>query len=76
MKIIIALLVIAGVVLVAINAVKLISDWPRPKPRHNVDLAWIQVYFGLALLGAAWYFAADPARQLQEPTPIPVRNEE
>ncbi len=59
----------AGVGLVVYNGRKLVSDWPRPKPRHNVDLAWIQVYFGLAAVALAWVVVRDPARALLEPTP-------
>lgn len=64
-----AVLVIAGLGLVIWNGRKLISDWPRPKPRHNVDVAWIQVYVGLAALVLAWILIRNPARLLFEPTP-------
>lgn len=60
---------IGGLLLVVLNGRKLISDWPRPKPVHNVDLAWIQVYFGIACLVVAWIVATDPARKLFDPTP-------
>ncbi|HVU35003.1 MAG TPA: hypothetical protein VHE61_16330 [Opitutaceae bacterium] len=70
-----ALLLLGGITLVVFNARKLISDWPRPKPRHNVDLAWIQVYLGLALIVVAWFIGADPARALREPIPRPVNAE-
>jgi hypothetical protein len=66
---VVILLAAGGLGLIGVNGRKLASDWPRPKPRHNVDLAWIQVYLGLALLVIAWIVATDPARKLIEPTP-------
>ncbi len=65
----------AGLALVFFNGRKLIRDWPLPKPRHNVDLAWIQVYVGLAALVVAWFLATDPARKLIDPTPEQVSGE-
>ncbi len=69
---IITALAVGGLSLVVFNGRKLISDWPRPKPVHNVDLAWIQVYLGLAMIVAAWFIFDDPSRVLREPTPTPI----
>ena len=63
------LLVLAGLTSVIINGRKLISDWPRPKPRHNVDVAWIQVYLGVAAVLVAWALVRNPAHWLFEPIP-------
>ncbi|PTX91719.1 hypothetical protein [Opitutus sp. ER46] len=68
-------LTVGGLALIGVNGRKLLSDWPRPKPVHNVDLAWIQVYLGLALLVVAYLVVTDPARVLFEPTPTPVAAE-
>lgn len=73
---IVGLLVVGGLVLLVINGRKLISDWPRPKPVHNVDLAWIQVYLGLGLLVVAWVIGRNPARVLFEPAGTPVTAEQ
>lgn len=70
------LLVACGLVLIVFNGRKLLSDWPRPKPVHNVDLAWIQVYIGAALIVLAWIFATDPTRKLREPTSFTPTTEE
>lgn len=69
---IVAVLAVSGVALVILNGRKLISDWPRPRPVHNVDAAWIKVYLGLGLICAAWFIARDPLQKLREPTPLPV----
>ncbi len=65
-----------GLVLVVLNGRKLLSDWPRQKPVHNVDLAWIQVYLGVALIVLAWMVATDPTRKLREPTSFTPTSEE
>lgn len=70
------LLVAGGLVLIVVNGRKLLSDWPRPKPVHNVDLAWIQVYIGAALIVLAWIYATDPTRKLREPTSFTPTTEE
>ena len=63
-------LAIGGLVLITLNARKLIADWPRLKPLHNVDLAWVQIYFGCVLLVVAWFIATDPAHKLTESTRV------
>jgi hypothetical protein len=64
----IILLALTGLVLIVINARKLISDWPRLKPVHNVDVAWVQIYLGLVLIGVAWVIATRPGQALNEST--------
>jgi hypothetical protein len=71
----VVLLSLGGLAVIVHNGRKLISDWPRPKPRHNVDRAWIQVYLGLAALVIAWIAATNPAHALFEPAPMPVSGE-
>jgi drug/metabolite transporter (DMT)-like permease len=46
-------LIIAGMAIVIPAARRLISDWPRMKPRHNVDVAFVQIMFGIAMLWVA-----------------------
>jgi len=53
------LFVAIGLLLIAINAKKLLGDWRRMKPRHNVDLAFIQIILGVILLAVAWYVGRD-----------------
>ncbi len=76
MVVLAALLTLVGVVLIALNARKLISDWPRLTPVHNVDTAWVQIYLGLALLVVAWFIVTDPARTLREQSTQIVVNPE
>lgn len=49
------LLVIYGVVLIAYNTRRLMGDWQRTRVRHSVDLAFVQIYLGLVLIGVAWF---------------------
>lgn len=71
-----AVLVLAGLVLIVLNARKLISDWPRLKPIHNVDVAWVKIYFGLTLVLAAWYIVGNPAKILSDRITPVMMNED
>jgi hypothetical protein len=53
-------LIALGLALIVINAIKLVSDWRRMKPKHNVDLAFIQIILGIILLAVAWYLNRGP----------------
>jgi hypothetical protein len=46
-------LILAGMAMVVSAALRLASDWPRLKPLHNTDLAFVQVGAGLAILTIA-----------------------
>jgi drug/metabolite transporter (DMT)-like permease len=46
-------LIAAGMAIVIPAARRLISDWPRMKPRHNVDVAFVQIIFGISILWVA-----------------------
>lgn len=67
--VVVALLVVAGATLIVLSARKLIEDWPRLKPVHNVDRLWVQVYVGLTLFVIAWFLATDPTHKLREKVP-------
>lgn len=49
-----------GVALIVLNASTLAGDWRRMKPKHNVDLAFIQIILGVILLAVAWYLNRGP----------------
>jgi hypothetical protein len=76
MLVLAAIFIFAGLALITINARKLISDWPRLKPVHNVDAAWIKVYLGLTLIGIAWYLVGDPGRTWREQSTVIQMNPE
>jgi hypothetical protein len=61
-----AVLVACGGALIAVNTRKLMNDWPRMKPRHNVDVAFVQIYLGVVLLTLAWIIATDPSQKFRE----------
>ena len=63
---VLALLVAGGGALIAVNIRKLVNDWPRMKPRHNVDVAFVQIYLGVVLLTLAWIIATDPSQKFRE----------
>ena len=46
-------LLLYGVALIAFNTRRLLADWKRSRVRHNVDLAFIQIYLGAVLIGVA-----------------------
>ncbi|PTY07147.1 hypothetical protein DB347_07490 [Opitutaceae bacterium EW11] len=54
----------AGIVLVLTAALRLISDWRRMKPEHSVDLAFLQIFSGVACLSLACYLGGGPSRFL------------
>jgi 4-hydroxybenzoate polyprenyltransferase len=46
-------LILIGLVIVVPATLRLASDWPRMKPQHNVDLAFVQIAVGIAVLWVA-----------------------
>lgn len=66
------ILIVAGMVIAWPAVVRLADDWPRLKPRHNVDLAFAQIGFSMVVLVVACLMGGrckpvfDP---LLEPTP-------
>src|SRR5438045_3956747 len=65
-------LIVVGIALAWPALVRLADDWPRLKPQHDVDLAFVQVGFSVAILVVACFmggrFGAALA-PLIEPTP-------
>jgi hypothetical protein len=53
-------LIVAGLALVVPAVRRLASDWPRMKPQHNTDLAFVQVAFGCAVLALACFLGGRP----------------
>ena len=63
---------VGGIAIVVHAALRLAEDWPRLKPVHDVDLAFVQVVAGIGVLALAFVLGGRPGayfRPLLEPTP-------
>jgi uncharacterized membrane protein len=47
-------LIVTGVAIAWPAVMRIVEDWPRMKPRYNVDLAFVQIGLGIAILVAAF----------------------
>ena len=68
-------LILVGIATMLPAGRRLIEDWPRMKPRHNVDLAFVQIGFGVVVLCIACLMGGRAAAffaPLTEPTPKPI----
>jgi MFS family permease len=58
-------LILAGIGIVVPALLRLIDDWPRLKPVHNVDRAFAQVMLGLIVLSLAGVLGGRPEAFLE-----------
>ena len=58
-------LILAGIGIVVPALLRLIDDWPRLKPVHNVDRAFAQVMLGLMILSLAGALGGRPETFLE-----------
>jgi hypothetical protein len=65
-------LILAGMAVVVSAGLRLASDWPRLKPLHDTDVAFLQIGAGLAILTLAALLGGRPYAlfaPLIDPTP-------
>lgn len=48
-------LIVAAIVIAWPAVARMVADWPRMKPQHNVDLAFIQIGVGVVILTVAFF---------------------
>jgi uncharacterized membrane protein len=66
------LLIVAGLAIAVPAILRLIEDWPRLKPEHSVDLAFVQIALAVAVLSLACVLGGRPEAfllPLFKPTP-------
>jgi len=65
-------MIVVGIAITLPAVFRLAEDWPRMKPRHNVDLAFVQIGLGVAVLSIACLMGGRAGAlfaPLVEPTP-------
>jgi hypothetical protein len=63
---------VGGIATVVHAALRLAEDWPRLKPVHDIDLAFVQIAAGIGVLMLACVLGGRPGayfRPFLEPTP-------